>query len=60
MYSNYKYGNDRFVGFVAPFLLGALTGGTAVGIFNPYRPRPVYQPFPPYGPRPPFPPYRPY
>ena len=41
MYGNFKYGKDRF-GFAAPFLLGALTGGVAVGAFNPYRPRPVY------------------
>ena len=32
--------SSRF--FAAPFLLGALTGGAAVGIFNPYRPRPSY------------------
>ena len=39
MYSNFKYyNNDRF-GFAAPFLLGALTGGVAVGAFGPY-PRP--------------------
>ncbi len=37
--------NTRFVPFAAPFLLGALTGGAAVGIFNPYRPRPVYYPY---------------
>lgn len=42
MYTNFKYGKDRFVPFAAPFLLGALTGGVAVGAFNPYRPRPVY------------------
>ena len=36
MYMN----SSRF--FAAPFLLGALTGGAAVGIFNPYRPRPIY------------------
>ena len=42
-YMNYNnmYYQDRF-GFAAPFLLGALTGGVAVGAFNPYRPRPVY------------------
>lgn len=38
MYSNFKYKNDRF-GFVAPFLLGAVTGGVAGAAFNPY-PRP--------------------
>ncbi|MBQ4263756.1 MAG: hypothetical protein IJB83_05935 [Bacilli bacterium] len=56
MYNNYKYKDDRIIGFAAPFLLGALTGGTAVGIFNPYRPRPYYMPYPPRPPRP-FPPY---
>ena len=35
---NYVYQNDRF-GFLGPFLLGGLVGGTAVGIG---RPRPVY------------------
>ena len=34
--------NARFITFAGPFLLGALTGGVAVGVFNPYRPRPVY------------------
>ena len=42
MYTNFKYGKDRFVPFAAPFVLGALTGGVVVGAFNPYRPRPVY------------------
>lgn len=42
MYNNFKYGKDRFAPAVAPFLLGALTGGVAVGAFNPYRPRTVY------------------
>jgi len=58
MYSNYKYNNDRLIGFAGPFLLGALTGGVATGVFNPYRPRPIYYPpyppYPPFGPRPPF------
>ena len=35
------YQRNRF-GLAAPFLLGALTGGVAVGVFNPYRPRPIY------------------
>ena len=43
----YSYGGNRF-GFAAPFLLGALTGGVAVGAFNPYRPRPVYYTQVPY------------
>ncbi|MEG0799339.1 MAG: hypothetical protein RSD96_01385 [Bacilli bacterium] len=38
MYNNNL--DNRFIAF--PFLLGALTGGAAVAIFNPYRPRPVY------------------
>ena len=41
MYNKFKYSSDRFP-FAAPFLLGALTGGVAVGAFNPYRPRPMY------------------
>lgn len=41
MYNKFKYQTDRYA-FAAPFLLGALTGGVAVGAFNPYRPRPVY------------------
>jgi len=41
--------NDRFIPFAGPFLLGALTGGVAVGAFNPYRPRPYYPPYPYYG-----------
>lgn len=55
MYNNYYPNNQRF-GFLGPFLLGGLIGGTAVGVS---RPRPVYvNPGPPppmyYGPRPPF------
>lgn len=39
----YPYSNStRFVPFAGPFLLGALTGGAAVSIFNPYKPRPMY------------------
>ena len=41
MYNKFNIKNDRFP-FAAPFLLGALTGGVAVGAFNPYRPRPMY------------------
>ena len=48
MYNNYimdrgiSYKKDsRFVPFAAPFLLGALTGGVAVGAVN-NRPRPIY------------------
>lgn len=56
MYNNFYSNNERF-GFLGPFLLGGLVGGTAVGIG---RPRPVFvNPVPPpppyfYGPRPPF------
>lgn len=61
MYQDYKYKNDRLIGFAGPFLLGALTGGVATGVFNPYRPpRPIYYPvYPPYQypPRPGFIPY---
>jgi len=41
MYSNFKYNNNR-IGFVAPFLFGALAGGATASYFNPYRPRPYY------------------
>lgn len=41
MYGKFKYKNDRFIPFAGPFLLGALTGGVAVGALGP-RPRPVY------------------
>jgi hypothetical protein len=41
MYNKFKYNNDRFIPFAGPFLLGALTGGVATGVFMP-RPRPVY------------------
>lgn len=46
MYGNIKYvkNNDRFV---APFLLGALTGGVAVGLTNYQRPV-YYTPYPVY------------
>ena len=46
---NYKYQNNRFVPFAGPFLLGALTGGVAVGALGP-RPRPYYPPYPPFPP----------
>lgn len=54
-------GNNRFAGFLVPFLLGGLGGSAIVGLS---RPRPVYvnpgypQPYP-YYPRP-YPPYYPY
>ncbi len=44
--------DDRFVPFAGPFLLGALTGGVAVGALGPNRPRPYYNygyPYPGYG-----------
>lgn len=46
MRGNYNY---RFGGFAFPFLAGALVGGGSAVLFNPYRPRPVYQ-YPIYGP----------
>ena len=45
MYNKFNYNQTRFP-FAAPFLLGALTGGVAVGAFNPYRPRPIYYNYP--------------
>lgn len=49
MYNNYYrgYGNNQRVGFLGPFLLGGLLGGTAVGVA---RPRPVYVNSTPYYP----------
>ena len=56
----YNYYDERFVPFLAPFLLGGLGGAAIVGLS---RPRPVYvnppyQPYPPY--YQPYPPYGPY
>lgn len=60
MYNNFPPGfdNSHRFGFIGPFLLGGLIGGTAVGVS---RPRPVfvnpapYPYYPPYyGPRPPY------
>ncbi len=55
---NISYKKDtRLVPFAGPFLLGALTGGVAVGALGP-RPRPYYYgPGPYYGPRPYYYPY---
>lgn len=48
MYRNYNYNyyDERFVPFLAPFLLGGLGGAAIVGLS---RPRPVYvnPPMPP-------------
>lgn len=41
MYSKFKYKQDDRFGFAAPFLFGALTGGVAVDLFNPYKPKPM-------------------
>ena len=52
MYNNYyrfrRIPNNRFIGggFLAPFLLGGLTGGLLAPAF--YGPRPIY--YPQYGP----------
>ena len=45
--------NDRFIGapFLAPFLLGGITGGLLAPAFYPrpvYGPYPVYRPYPVY------------
>ena len=48
MYNNYGPNNERF-GFLGPFLLGGLVGGTAVGVS---RPRPVYVNPAPYSAKP--------
>ena len=55
MYNNYQPGfNDQRFGFIGPFLLGGLIGGTAVGVSRPrpvfVNPAPYYPPY--YGPRP--------
>lgn len=53
-FSRGNYGYDNRTGFVFPFLVGAVTGGAAVGLT---RPRPIfvnpgytmpYQPYQPY------------
>ena len=49
-----EYGDRQFL---FPFLVGAVTGGAAIGLT---RPRPIYNVAPPYQPYPPYPPYRPY
>jgi len=43
MYNKFKYDN-RF-GFAAPFLLGALTGGVAVGAVNQFNNPGYYYPY---------------
>ena len=50
MYPNYYVRNDNRQAFVLPFLVGAVTGGAAVGLT---RPRPIvnypnynYRPYP--------------
>ena len=60
MYNNFNssLNNDTRFGFLGPFLLGGLVGGTAVGVSRPRpvyvnpAPYPIYPPY--YGPRPPF------
>ena len=55
--------DNRFIagGFLAPFLLGGLTGGLVSPLFynqRPYYNNNYYYPYPPYGPYPPYRPYR--
>ena len=44
---NFRPGDDRFIGggFLAPFLLGGITGGLLAPAFYP-RPIPLYGPYP--------------
>ncbi len=51
--SNFKPTPNGDRQFVFPFLVGALTGGAAVGLT---RPRPIYNVAPPMGPGPSMPP----
>ena len=51
--SNFKPTPNVDRQFVFPFLVGALTGGAAVGLT---RPRPIYNVAPPMGPGPSMPP----
>lgn len=48
MYRNYNYNpnNQRFGGFLAPFLLGGITGGLVAPFF--YNNRPYYGYYTPY------------
>ena len=58
MYPNYYVRNDNRQAFVLPFLVGAVTGGAAVGLTSPrpivnypnynYRPYPYYYGGPSY------------
>ena len=50
-YNPYSSGNDRLIGggFLAPFLLGGVTGALLTPAFRPY---PYYQPYPYYRPYP--------
>ena len=61
MYYNTWARNNRYGGFVLPFITGALVGGAAVGVSRPrpiiatpgpYPYRPYYGPGPGYGPNP--------
>lgn len=57
---NYPDPNNRFGGFLVPFLLGGLGGSALVGLSRP-RPvvvNPTYPPYPYY--QYPYPPYYPY
>ncbi len=62
MYPNYyrapQIYDERFGGFIVPFLLGGLGGAAITGLA---RPRPVYvNPYQPYQPSPYYPNYYPY
>jgi hypothetical protein len=57
MYKYYSRGGYNRGGFVFPFLVGALSGGAAIGLTRPrpvyvnpgYPGYPMYQPYPYYG-----------
>jgi len=53
MYMMRRPVNNRFIGggFLAPFVLGGITGGLLAPAFYP---RPYYPPYPPYRPYPPY------
>ena len=50
MYRYYNPNNERFGGFLTPFLLGGITGGLVAPLF--YNNRPNYSYYVPYYPYP--------